>query len=86
MDTINGRMQEIIGGGVLNNQEENNWLSIGCLPLSGSKGLEIRTALQLSANILPFWICTFPLSLSTIGVYWCIFFGVENTFLYKLNP
>jgi hypothetical protein len=32
--------------------------------------LEVRAALNLSVNILPFWLCTFPLSCDIIALYW----------------
>ncbi len=34
--------------------------------------LEVQAALNLSVNILPFWLCTFPVSCYAIVVYWCI--------------
>ncbi|XP_046458954.1 uncharacterized protein LOC124205549 [Daphnia pulex] len=34
--------------------------------------LEVQAALNLSVNILPFWLCTFPVACNTIVVYWCI--------------
>ncbi|XP_045023035.1 uncharacterized protein LOC123466425 [Daphnia magna] len=41
---------------------------------AGSKlnRLEIRAALNMSVNILPFWLCTFPVSCSVVVLYWCI--------------
>ncbi|EFX82895.1 hypothetical protein DAPPUDRAFT_316241 [Daphnia pulex] len=34
--------------------------------------LEVQAALNLSVNILPFWLCTFPVACNTIALYWCI--------------
>jgi 5-hydroxytryptamine receptor 1 len=34
--------------------------------------LEVQAALNLSVNILPFWLCTFPVSCYAIVTYWCI--------------
>jgi hypothetical protein len=34
--------------------------------------LEVQAALNLSVNILPFWLCTLPVSCNTIALYWCI--------------
>ena len=34
--------------------------------------LEVQAALNLSVNILPFWLCTFPVACYAIVVYWCI--------------
>ncbi|XP_046638193.1 uncharacterized protein LOC124316345 [Daphnia pulicaria] len=34
--------------------------------------LEVQAALNLSVNILPFWLCTFPVAFNTIVLYWCI--------------
>jgi hypothetical protein len=65
-------------------QQENSLLS-RFLPLSGSKNLEIRTALQLSVNILPFWFCTFPLTCVTMALYWCVKFQVEIYIVLRMN-
>lgn len=34
--------------------------------------LEVRAAFNMSVNILPFWLCTFPVSCAIISLYWCI--------------
>ncbi|KAI9558810.1 hypothetical protein GHT06_015599 [Daphnia sinensis] len=34
--------------------------------------LEVRAALSMSVNILPFWICTFPVSCNVMSLYWCV--------------
>ncbi len=34
--------------------------------------LELRAALNMSVNILPFWLCTFPVSCCVMALYWCI--------------
>jgi hypothetical protein len=34
--------------------------------------LEIQAALNMSVNIIPFWLCTFPVSCNAIALYWCI--------------
>ncbi|EFX82897.1 hypothetical protein DAPPUDRAFT_101081 [Daphnia pulex] len=34
--------------------------------------LEVQAALNLSVNILPFWLCAFPVSCNIIVFYWCI--------------
>lgn len=34
--------------------------------------LEVRAALTMSANIVPFWLCTFPVSIHALALYWCI--------------
>lgn len=34
--------------------------------------LEVRAALSMSVNVLPFWLCTFPVSVHAIAMYWCI--------------
>lgn len=34
--------------------------------------LEVQAALNMSVNVLPFWLCTFPVSCYAIGLYWCI--------------
>jgi hypothetical protein len=34
--------------------------------------LEVRAALNMSVNILPFWLCTFPVSCNVMTLYWCV--------------
>jgi hypothetical protein len=34
--------------------------------------LEVRAALDMSVNILPFWLCTFPVSCYAMALYWCV--------------
>ncbi|KAI9558863.1 hypothetical protein GHT06_015652 [Daphnia sinensis] len=44
--------------------------------------LEVQAAFSLSVNILPFWLCTFPLSFFAIATYWCTKLGGNcDTFL-----
>ncbi len=49
-----------------------------CFPWIQSRSsinrLELRAALNMSINILPFWLCTFPVSCSVIALYWCLRF------------
>ena len=82
VNTIDNQMREIIDGHTLS---DSGWLS-RILPFNGCKGLEIRTALQLSINILPFWICTFPLTGSAMSLYWCIFFGIRDSPIFTIHP
>lgn len=35
--------------------------------------LETRAALSFSINTLPFWLCTFPITLAGISLYWCVY-------------
>jgi hypothetical protein len=39
--------------------------------------LEIRAALSLSINFLPVWLCTFPVTLNAIAIYWGFRLGTE---------
>ena len=34
--------------------------------------LELQAALNLSVNILPFWLCAFPVACYSIAIFWCI--------------
>jgi 5-hydroxytryptamine receptor 1 len=34
--------------------------------------LEVRAALDMSVNVLPFWLCTFPVSCYAMALYWCV--------------
>ncbi|XP_059351573.1 5-hydroxytryptamine receptor 1B-like [Daphnia carinata] len=44
--------------------------------------LEVQAAFNLSVNVLPFWLCTFPLSCFAIATYWCTRLGANcDTFL-----
>jgi hypothetical protein len=48
--------------------------------------LEIRAALILSVNILPFWICTFPVTCNAISLYWCVRLGTDCSTTFELYP
>ena len=79
-------MQQLADADVLPRIRYNNsWLS-RVLPISGIKRLEIRTALQLSVNILPFWICTFPLTCCSIALYWCIRLELNCSTIFIVIP
>ncbi|XP_057369339.1 uncharacterized protein LOC130690340 [Daphnia carinata] len=51
-------------------------LGAGCFPWMQSRSkisrLEVQAALNMSVNVLPFCLCTFPVSSYAIGLYWCI--------------
>jgi len=83
-EEIEQRMQQLIRAEILpsNHQENMNCMSSFLLQISGIKRLEIRTALQLFINILPFWICTFPLSCCSMAMYWCIELRLNTSILY----
>ncbi|KZS17503.1 Uncharacterized protein APZ42_016373 [Daphnia magna] len=49
---------------------------------SKANRLEVQAAFSLSVNILPFWLCTFPLSCFSITTIWCTILGGNcGTFL-----
>lgn len=48
--------------------------------------LEILAALNMSVNILPVWICTFPVTLNAIAIYWCIRLQQNCPVIYQINP
>ena len=50
------------------------------------KGLETRAALSLSINVLPFWVCTFPVTCNAIALYWCIRLESDCSIIFKINP
>ena len=54
----------------------NDSLGAECFPRMRMRSkvnrLEVRAALNMSINILPFWLCTFPVSCDIIALYWCI--------------
>ena len=43
--------------------------------------LEVQAALNMSVNVLPFWLCTFPVSCYAMGLYWCIRLEGDCTFI-----
>lgn len=48
--------------------------------------LEVRAALSMSINVLPVWLCTFPVTLNAIALYWCIQFENDCSTILYLNP
>ncbi len=48
--------------------------------------LEIRAAIHLSINVLPFWVCTFPVTCNAIAIYWCIRLETECSVFFNINP
>ena len=46
---------------------------------------EIRAALSLSINMLPFWLCTFPVTLNGILIYWCVRLQSYCPTVYRVN-
>ena len=46
---------------------------------------EIRAALSLSINMLPFWLCTFPVTLNGILIYWCVRLQSNCPTVYRVN-
>lgn len=47
--------------------------------------LEIRAALNISFNILPVCLCTFPISLNGIALYWCFRYEYDCSFVRQFN-
>ena len=47
---------------------------------------EIRAALSLSINMLPFWLCTFPVTLNAIAIYWCVHLQMNCPTVFRINP
>ena len=48
--------------------------------------LEVQAALNMSVNVLPFWLCTFPVSCYAIGLYWCIRLEADCTVILLTWP
>ena len=48
--------------------------------------LEIRAALNISFNILPVCLCTFPVSLNGIALYWCFQYKKQCSIFRLVNP
>ena len=47
--------------------------------------LEIRAAFAMSINILPFWLCTFPVTLNVIAMYWCLRTGGDCAIFFVIG-
>ncbi|KAK4014366.1 hypothetical protein OUZ56_026892 [Daphnia magna] len=43
--------------------------------------MEARAAVRMSVNLLPLWLCTFPISCTSLAIYWCIRLGGDCTIL-----
>ena len=43
--------------------------------------LELQTTINMSINVLPFLLCTFPISCTSIAIYWCIQLGGDCSVL-----
>jgi 5-hydroxytryptamine receptor 1 len=48
--------------------------------------LEIRAALSMSINMLPFWLCTFPVTVNGIAIYWCYCLQINCSVARRINP
>ena len=48
--------------------------------------LEIRAALKMSVNMIPFLLCTFPVTLNSIMIYWCFRLQSKCSFNKLINP
>jgi 5-hydroxytryptamine receptor 1 len=48
--------------------------------------LEIRAALSMSINMIPFCFCTFPVTLNAITIYWCIRLQTNCPTVSRINP
>ena len=48
----------------------------GCFSRANNRSkvnpLEVRSALSMSVNILPFWLSTFPVTCQAMALYWCM--------------
>lgn len=48
--------------------------------------LDVRAAISMSINILPFWVCTFPVTCNAIALYWCYRFRSDCSIIFAVNP
>ena len=62
-----------------------NHLDSECFPWINRRSkinrLEVQAALNMSVNVLPFWLCTFPISCYAMRLYWCIRLESDCTFI-----
>lgn len=47
--------------------------------------LEVKAALNLSVNTIPFWICTFPITGFGISIYWALVYRLDCSMLLTIN-
>ena len=40
----------------------------------------------MSVNVIPFWLCTFPVSIHAIALYWCIRLESECNVAFGVIP
>ena len=70
--------------------DQNGMADTLCLPWFFNRPklnrLEIIAALNMSINILPVWLCTFPVTLNAIMIYWCIRLEMNCPVIYRINP
>lgn len=63
------------------NESGQTLFNLQCFPMGRARGgidrLDFRAALILSANVLPFWLFTFPLAFYTMAFYWCARFQLD---------
>lgn len=48
--------------------------------------LEIRAAFNMSINVLPMCLCTLPITLNAIAIYWCVRLQINAPILFFINP
>ena len=60
-----------------------SWARIGPNKINA---LEIRAAITMSVNILPFWVCTFPVTCNAIALYWCVRLEYDCSIIFTINP
>lgn len=48
--------------------------------------LEFRAAFNMSINVLPVWLCTFPVTLNAISLYWCVHLELNCSTIVLINP
>ena len=66
------------------NDQKNTFFSR--VRINKMNALEIRAAITMSVNILPFWICTFQVTCNAIALYWCIRLGHDCSIIFMINP
>lgn len=66
---------------------KTDWFPLVAKPiLRQVNRLEVQAALSMSINIIPFWICTFPVTCNAIALYWCIQLEADCSFIIAVNP
>ena len=67
-------------------KQKNKCFSWARISPNKINAFEIRAAITMSINILPFWVCTFPVTCNAIALYWCVRLEYDCSIIFTINP